>query len=146
MASIKAFRVNVEAVNEGGWVPVGDGDDQFEIKTRGFTGAYRNKVAALRREAARKANRTLPPGSLAYSVDVLPTTLDDECQGQASAEELFLDVRGLSNDDRSPVTADQFRDMLRHPDEYQFLVSYVIQAAAVIHASRVADKEAAAGN
>jgi hypothetical protein len=146
MASLVALRSNVSAIQDGDWVPVNP-DDPFDIKVRGFTPRYRDKLNALRREAARKANRGLPPGQMLFSVDALPPTIDDLCQGQALASEVFLDVRGLTHTPGGPaVTADEFRDMLRNSAEFSAVLMLTLNAAMVVHASREDETAAAVGN
>jgi hypothetical protein len=114
MADLQAFTMDRDAIRAGEWVPVGTGDDQFEIKTRGFTQAYRDGLNRIRREAARDLNRKLKPGESFYQPDALPPSLDDKCQGQALADHCVLDVRGLNNGG-TPVTVDQFRELIRDP-------------------------------
>lgn len=145
MASLSAFRANVTAINDGEWVEVNP-EDPFEIKTRGFTPRYRDKLSALRREAARKANRGLQPGQVPFSADALPPTADDLCQGQALADEVFLDVRGLTHQGGAVVTADEFKDMLRNTAEFSSLLILAMSAAMSVHADREDETKAAVGN
>lgn len=146
MASLSALRSNIAVINDGEWIEVNP-EDPFEVRVRGFTPRYRDKLNSLRRDAARKANRGLAPGQMQFSVDALPPTVDDLCQGEALASEVFLDVRGLTHVPGGPaVTADEFRDMLRNAAEFSAVLSLTLVAAMVVHASREEETAAAVGN
>ncbi len=145
MANLSSFRANIVAITDGEWVTVNP-EDPFEIKTRGFTPAYRDRLNELRRAAARKANRNQAPGQAVYVADALPPTMDDLCQGQALAAEAFLDVRGLTHSDGTAVTADEFKDMLRNAAEYSVLLILAVGAAFHVHSTREEEMVAAKGN
>lgn len=145
MANVGAFTMDRDTIRAGEWVQVGTGDDQFEIKTRGFTPEYRDGLNRIRRDAARELNRKLKPGESFYQPADLPPSLDDKCQGQALADHCVLDVRGLTNGG-VPVTADQFRDLIRDPEGRQGLLILAIGAANRVGADRKAEREVAEGN
>lgn len=136
MASLTRYRADIARINDGEWITVGQDGDEFEIRTRGFTPRYRDALNQLCRQAAREANRRLQPGQLAYTPDALPPTMFDKCQGQALAEHVTLDVRGLTHDGDRPVTGDELRDMLRDPEQFSGLLVLAIGAAARVHADR----------
>lgn len=146
MASLSAFRTDTRAVHDGEWIDVGSGENAFRIKTRGFTPKYRDRLNALKRDAARLANRSIRPGDQPFTVDNLPPTADDMCQGIALSEEAFLDVSGLSHADGSVVTAEEFHQMLRNPEEFSALLMLAIGAAARVHSDRQIETGAAVGN
>jgi hypothetical protein len=145
MATLNAYKTNTRVVNDGEWVDVGAEPNTFRIRTRGFTRRYRDKLNALRREAARTANRSLRPGELPFTVDNLPPNDEDRCQGIAISEEAFLDVSGLDNAGQ-PVSADEFRAMLCNPEEYSALIVLAIGAASRVHAGREDEAKDAEGN
>lgn len=145
MAKLSSFTANTRAISDGEWVEVNP-TDPFKIKTRGFTARYRDLLNRLRRQASREANRGLQPGAIPHSPEALPPTMEDRCQAQALAEECFLDVQGLTGEDGSAVTAEQFREMLQDPETYGALLVLTIGAAARIQSERQQDAEAAAKN
>jgi hypothetical protein len=145
MADVNTYTVDKSAIRGGEWVSVGTPPQDFEIRTRGFTPAYRDGLNSLRRHASRELNRKLRPGDVFYTPDTLPPTVDDQCQGQALADHCVLDVRGLTSGGE-PVTGDQFRDLLREPEGRQGLLILAIGAAATVGNSRQAEREEAEGN
>ncbi len=146
MAKLSAFRLDAAAISDGEWITVGVGGDTFEIRTRGFTARYRDALNALRRDAARKANRGLVPGAIPFSPDNLPPTVDDACQGEALAQHCILDVRGLQQDDGTAVTADDFRAMLTDRDSYVALLVLALNAASSVGQARTEEAQEAAKN
>lgn len=146
MAKLSGFRINASAVERGEWVKVGNGDLEFEIQTRGYHPRYRDALNTLKRDAARRANRGLQVGQIPYTPDSLPPTMDDACQGRALAEHCIIDVRGLTHDDDSPVTADQFREMIQDREQYLILLILAINAAGSVGAVRAEETEAAIKN
>jgi hypothetical protein len=146
MAKLSSLRVNASAIADGEWMEVGPADNRFEIKTRGMTAAYRDGLSALRREAARTANRGLRPGDVPTTPDSLPPSLDDSCQGQALVQFCTLDVRGLDHEEGKPVTAAELKGMLLNREEYPWLIVLALQAAQSVGAVRVTEAEDAAKN
>lgn len=146
MAKLSAFKLNAAAISDGEWITVGVGADTFEIKTRGFTSRYRDALNSLRRDAARKANRGLVPGATPFTPDSLPPTLDDLCQGEALAQYCVLDVRGLQQDDGTPVSIEDFRQMLTDRDSYVSLLVLALNAASSVGQARTEEAQAAAKN
>jgi hypothetical protein len=151
MAKLGSFTMDREAIRSGEWIAVGTGEDQFEIKTRGFTQAYRDGLNRIRREAARELNRRLKPGESFYQPDALPPSIDDQCQGQALADHCLLDVRGLYNgkdaeNNPVPLGVEQFKELIRDPEGRQGLLILAIGAASRVGADRLAERETAEGN
>lgn len=144
MAKLSNFLRNTKAITDGETVTVGPAGMTFQVTTRGFTLAYRDRLAALRREAARTLNRAQQPGATAYLPDGLPPSTEDKCQGQALADECIIDIAGL-DDDGTPVTVEQFRDLIAS-GEVPFLTSLAFGAAARVSDSRIGEKAAAEGN
>jgi hypothetical protein len=145
MPDISSCTADRDVMRSGEWVPVGTGDDRFEIRTRGFTQAYRDGLNRLRREAARELNRKLKSTDLPHTPEMLPPSVDDRCQGQALADYCVIDVRGLTNGGQ-PVSADEFKALLRDPEGRQALVVFALQAAIEVGRARTEQKEIAEGN
>lgn len=147
MASINRLRLNTQRISEGAWIVVGaDPEDQFEIRTRGATPKYQVRLNELQRAAAAELNRSVQPGGQQYRPDELPDLVAARCWGHAMADETFLDVRGLSNADGSDTTADEFRDMLRHPDEFMPAILLTLGALARVQGERKDEARDAVGN
>lgn len=146
MASIGAFRLNKDAIAEGEWIEVGADDAKFEIRARGAVSAYRDGLAALREEAARKHNRKARGGETAVTPDRLPPTIDDQCQGMALADHIVLDVRGLDHDDGKPVTVEEYRAMLRDAETYGMLIRFTVEAAIAVQMRHTGQVEKATKN
>ncbi len=145
MASLSKFKTNVNVVNDGEWITVGTFEDTFKIKTRGFTQSYKDHLNKLRWAAARNLNRNIQAGTPPHGPDTLPPSADDLCQGTALADKAFLDVDGLDAGG-TPVTAEQFKEMLKNPEEYSFLISLALSAASQVHAMRTEEAAQAEGN
>lgn len=145
MPKLSDFIPDTSAVTGGEAITVGPVGKSFEITTRGFTPAYRDRLSALRREAARTLNRTLQPGAAPYRPDTLPPTVEDKCLGQALAEECIQGVAGLDGDDGQPVTIDQFRALLTSGDA-PFLTALAVGAASRVGENRAEEAKAAEGN
>lgn len=145
MADLSSFTMDRDAIRGGDWITVGTGDNQFEIRTRGFTPKYRDELNRMRREKARELNQKIKPGMSFYTPDTLPPTVDDKLQGEALADHCVLDVRGLNNGG-VPVTADQFKALLRDPEGRQGLLILAIGAASQVGATKQAEREEAEGN
>lgn len=113
MAKLSAFRANAAAINAGRWIDVGPDDDTFRIKTKGFTGKYRDALARMMGDHVRRMNRGKKPGDRFFTEVDIAVTDQDAMQAEVLAEHCFLDVEGLTHDDGQSVTADEFRDLIR---------------------------------
>ena len=148
MASLSKFRRDVAAIRSGEWVEVGIYDQTFEVFTRGLTPAFRDGYARMRRAAAEELNRTVKPGQTRYTETTLPPSMDDIVTAQAIAEYCDLNVRGLYHGpgETNPVTADEFRDMLRDTESYPTLGGLTYAAALRVTDKSAADRTEAVGN
>lgn len=137
MAKVSKYQVDMDRVNDGEWVEctLSDGAT-FEIKTRGYTKEYQFAFNEAVRRSVDEANRNLKPGQVRYDGDSLPAITKNECQGKALAEYLVLDVRGLENDDDSPLTVEQFKTALCDPFKNGAFVLMAIFAAGYVHGRR----------
>lgn len=132
MAKLSAFRANAAAINAGRWVEVGSEEDPFRIKTKGFTGKYRDALARMMGEHVRRMNRGKKPGDRFFTEQDIPVTDQDAMQAQALAEYCFIDVQGLMHDDEvTPVTADEFRELIQAEDGRPLLLIAMGAAARV---------------
>lgn len=140
MVSLSAFRQNSTAIKQGDWVSPGEEFGDLEIRTRGFVDAYFDAKAALERSAARR---------LGVEVFALPAAEQRAITVECVRRHLVIDVRNLTHDvgDRAgqPVTIEEFREMLGHPD-LQDLTMGTLKAAAKVGQSRKADLDEAVGN
>lgn len=143
MAKLSTFTRDPGRIAEGELIAVGQADDPFMIRTRGFSPAYRDTLARLRLKASREQNRNLQPGQIPTTPDSLPPTVDDRCQAEALNEHCLIDVQGLTNDDGSAVTIDQFKQLLPNSPGLLFLA---IGAASRVGADRAEQTKAAEGN
>ena len=158
MASLSKFRRDVAAIRGGEWVEVGIFDNVFRILTRGATQEFRDGLSRLRRDAAAELNRHLRPGQDRYTELTLPPTMDDALHGRAIADHCILDVADLNHTDAVldgagkvvepavPVTADEFRAMMRNHEEYGMVISLAYAAIGRVGDKTVAEREAAVGN
>lgn len=145
MAKLSAFSRNKARVTEGEKIEVGPEGDTFFIVTRGFLPSYRDTLYDLRLEAARRLNRSLKPGAVAYGPESLPPSEEDKCQGKAIARECVLGVEGLEREDGGDYTVDEFRALLESGD-YPVLTSLAISAAGRVGDDRAIQNADAVGN
>lgn len=148
MASLNKFRRDVAAIRSGEWVEVGIGEETFEIFTRGLTPTFRDGYSRMRREAAEELNRTVKPGQTRYTETTLKPSVDDAVTARAIAEFCDLNVRGLYHDEAKtqPVTADEFREMLRDTETFPALGGLTYAAALRVTDKSAADRTEAVGN
>ena len=136
MASISAFTINAKAEEEGAWVRPGEEYDDLDIKTRGFTFAYRDSLANKMRRAAI---------SLGGDTDKVPSAIKHAHVVESLIAHCLQDVRNLSNVDGSPMTFADFCDKLRDP-RYRDLLTASLKAAGMVGIIGAANVEDAAGN
>ena len=137
MVALSKFRIDSAAVASGSWVTV-DGYQGLRIKSRGFTDEFVD--ARTRRLAiACKENRC--------QLDELPNAARRQVNAGLTADFLILDVDGLFHDDdeKQPVTVDEFKAMLANPD-WNYLQRAVWDAAGQVSKDAEGQSADAVGN
>ncbi len=138
MAKASAFKQDGDAIENGEWTSLGEEFDDVEVLTRGFTDAYFDAQATKQRKAAR---------GFGGDVDKLPNALRRKINTECLIKHVLVapGVRNLVNDDDSPVTFEQFCEMLESPD-YRTMLHGCFRAAGQVGQLRTADLEDAAKN
>lgn len=145
MAHANAFKLNKAAIEEGEWIEIGPEEARFEVRVRGATAAWRDGLAWLRADAARKYNRKARSG-MTVTPSQLPPSLDDQCMGQALADLAVLGVRGFYHSDRTDVTIEEFKEMLRDAESWGMLVQHVMEAVFRLQVQHTGEIETATKN
>lgn len=149
MASLSSILLSADRIKGGAWVPVHTPTgDTFDIRTRGFTPAYRDALAQLRLDAARDANKGAEPGQWIITPDTLPPSVADGCQAKALIAHCLLDIRGLFHDDAGakPVTLAEFTALMLDPISGAGIVRLVAEAAGSVTIAREDQVREAVGN
>lgn len=138
MATLRNFKQDSQAIENGEWVLVGGEFDDLEVHTKGMTDQYFDLQAAKLNKAAR---------SVGGDVNRLPGKVRRQITVDCIINTLFLDVRNLYHDDekKEPVTKEEFIELLRDPD-YMELVVAVMRAAGRVGQARAEAVEEAVGN
>lgn len=136
MTRLAALRLDATAVDSGEWINPGDEFDGMLLKVRGFTDQYFDAFNRRNRRAAVPFN-----GDVAKIPNASARAIRAECL----RDFVFLDVRGLQDDNGADVTADGFRALMVDPD-YGSLVLAVQAAAAQVGRGLALDAEEAAKN
>lgn len=135
MATLKSFRRDARAMQQGAWINPGPEYDGLEIKCRYLGFDYADAVALKTRQAARLAggeNRLTAEQRSRINLDAM---IETALQG----------VRGLQDDSGQPVPFDAFIEMLRDPG-YGQLATLAFQCCLQVGQELEADKVDAAGN
>lgn len=137
MATLKNFRKDTRAINDGAWVRVNEAIyDDLEILTRGFTDEF---VDAQNRRMAYAAER--------YNGDrgQIPNAVQRDINAALAREFLVLDVRNLTDDDGTPLGLDAFLATLNDP-AYLDLARACFDAASQVSRRAALQLKAAVGN
>jgi len=135
MANLSSFKRNSVAFLEGAWKRPDPERPDFEIRTRGFTDRYHDLQAAKQRKAAK---------GFGGDVNKLPVATTRRINIDCLIAECLLDVK-LTDDDKQPVTFEEFCEALRDPDQVD-LQNAAFTAAGMVTNERAADAKEAAGN
>lgn len=145
MAKLSAFTRNATAMTDGTEVKVGPEKDRFSIVVRGMTDAYTDRLWALRQLASVEYNASLKRGDVRSTPQNLPPSLDDRCVAQALGEKCLLDVHDLDAADGTPVTVEQFREMLLRRENV-LLLRLTLEAVASVGFEEQEQNESAEKN
>lgn len=132
---VGSFRRDAKAMRQGEWVSPGPEFGEVEILTRAMLPAYYDALAARTAREARRVGGEAKIG-MAFKNKVIVDCMIEFC---------LQDIRGLENDDGSPVTFEQYVEMIREED-YAELATMAIQATAQVGRTREDAKQDAAGN
>jgi hypothetical protein len=130
MARLAQFSVNAKAIEEGEWVrPDEDRFDDLEIRTRGFTNAFRDAQ-----------NRKLQRAARGFGGDVskVPTAQQDAIRVECLIDHAVQDVRNLIGPDGQQVKFEQFCSLLRDPAYGELVLACILAAGKV---GRIRDDE-----
>ncbi|AHJ69335.1 hypothetical protein [Granulibacter bethesdensis] len=134
MAFLEDLTVDAEAIEAGAWVRVDPRQfDDLEIRTRGFTDAFTDaQAAALDRLAVKYNGRAQ-----------IPNADQRILNAQLLRDYLILDVRNLNHRDGTPVSLNDFLDLLAKREGVKLASACWIAVGKVTSASRddLADME-----
>jgi hypothetical protein len=137
MARLAQFMIDAKAIEDGEWIrPDEDRYDDLEILTRGHTNAYKDALS-----------RKLQKAAVGFQgrAEKVPSSIRESIVADVVADFLVLDVRNLTGRDGKPVTADQFRALLRDPSCKE-LVEACLTAAQQVGRVKEVEIEDALGN
>lgn len=136
MTKLSAFRVDPKAVRDGEWQPLGEEFGKIEVLTRGLGNKYEDMRAARQRLAAKAHNG---------DTDKLKMAVRKRINTECLIECCLMDVRGVDDDDGSPLPFEKFCTMLLS-DEYPEVLQACFQAAGRVGKRSVEELEDAVGN
>lgn len=132
---VGSFRRDAKAMRDGEWVSPGPEFGEVEILTRAMLPAYFDAVNAKTAREARRVGGEAKIGQ-AFRNKVIVDCLIEHC---------LMDIRGLENDDGSPVSFEQFCDMIQQ-EEFSELATMALQATNQVGRSRDDELADALGN
>lgn len=136
MTKLSNFRVDPKALREGEWQPLGEEFGTIEVLTRGLTDKY---------EDARSARQRLAAKAYGGDAEKLKVAVRKRINTECLVEFCLMDVRGVDDDDGSPLSIEKFGQMLVS-GEYPDVLQACFQAAQRVGKQTAEDLEDAVGN
>ena len=145
MSKLSAFTRDHAAITDGVWIaPDERNHPELQLRVKGRDGAFVDALSVEYRALIRRARED---GTLKsrQGLDDLPVSTQTAVEDRLILSRLVLDVRGLQNDDGTPLTIAAFRE-LAVQELYRPLLDLAREAVAIATDRRAKDKAAAEGN
>jgi hypothetical protein len=127
MVKLLKLRRDAQKINDGEWVRPGEEFEDLELKIRGYTFEFTDARAERFRAAARKYGGDIAKVKGKESHAIVVSTIKDY---------LLLDVRGVVDQDGTPIDVDKFKELLSDMN-FQMLVRACIEAAGQVGQERL---------
>lgn len=147
MVALSKLTTNRTEIQKPRWVQVEtQAGGNFEIEVSGYSAAYRQELFLAQRDRATDLNRALRPGARLYTAETLPPAEFDRINGKLIGTHCVHDVRDLTHDDGTPVTVEEFREIIADPETGGGLLWLTNRAVDSIYARKAEVEAEAEGN
>ena len=146
MVAISAVTTDPARIDRAQWVTVETQDGPFRLQVKGYTLGYKTALFHARRDRATELNRTLAPGARQYIGDTLPPVEDDRLVGECLGRHCVEGVDGITHDDGTSVTIDEFRALIADPARGTALLWLTMRACDSVQIGKQDLAQEAEGN
>ncbi|UMM63097.1 hypothetical protein [Aristophania vespae] len=144
MVSLSEFVIDRDRQSQGEEIKVGPEGLEFFITTRGLTSEYHRVHDLNQVRECRRLNRENKLQGFTYTPDYLPIDIKNLCRGKALADCCILGIRGLTGKDKTDISVEDFKTLLRQGQPA--LCAYAYEAASGVGWERDNDTEDAVKN